>query len=161
VSRIITSRAVLSIMAGNAKVQSRVGLATIGADGTIAMRAGRATRAAINNVMEQDGLPPIETYDLQYRTSDDTAYFLKRDVIVMLGTTGVNQEIDLGDERIELAEVLGYTAVGRAAGQSDPGRVVRVEPKENKPPRLEGEAWQTSLPVILEPEAIGVIHTIS
>jgi hypothetical protein len=161
VNRIVTSRAVVSIMAGNAKVQSRVGLATIGADGTIAMRAGRATRDAINNVMQQGGLPPIETYDLQYRTSDATEYFLKRDVVVMLGSTGATQEIDLGDSRIELADVLGYTAVGRAAGQSDPGRVVRVEPKENKPPRLEGEAWQTSLPVILEPEAIGVIHTIS
>lgn len=161
VSRLITSRNVLSIMAGNAKMQSRVGLATIGADGVIAMRAGRATREAINNVLQQDGLPPIETYDLQYRTSDSSGYFLPRDVVVMVGTTGDANEIDLGDQVVRLDDTLGYTAVGRAAGQPAPGRVVRVEPKANKPPRLEGEAWQTSLPVILHPEAIGVIKDIT
>lgn len=161
VSRIIASRQVLSVMAGNAKVQSRVGLATIGADGSIAMRAGRATQQAINGVLEQDGLPPIETYDLQYRTSDATGYFLPRDVFVMIGATGDGADIDLGDTTVRLENVLGYTAIGRAAGQPGPGRVVRVEPKENKPPRIEGEAWQTSLPVVLHPEAIGVITGIN
>jgi hypothetical protein len=37
---------------------------------------------------------------------------------------------------------------------------VRAEHKEDKPPRIEAQGWQTSLPVITEPEAIGVLTGI-
>ena len=47
-----------------------------------------------------------------------------------------------------------------AAGAA-PGRVVRAEAHEDKPPRIEAEGWQTSLPVITEPEAFAILHTIS
>ena len=79
----------------------------------------------------------------------------------MLATTGRDATLDLGDSEQLLTDTLGYTAIGRAAGQAQPGRVVRMEAFDNKPPRIEGEAWQTSLPVITEPEAIGVIAAIS
>lgn len=162
VGRIITSRTVLSILSGNDKVKTRTGVATINTSGQIAATPGRAARDAINLSLERDGLPPIEIYDLQYRTQTGTGYFLSRAAFVMVATTGRDETIDLGDsEDLTLNDTLGYTAVGRPAGQPDPGRVIRMEAKEDKPPRIEAEGWQTSLPVITEPEGIAVIKAIS
>jgi hypothetical protein len=162
VGRIITSRTVLSILAGNDKVKARTGVATINASGQITATAGRATRDAINGALERDGLPAIETYDLQYRTQTGTGYFLSRSAFVLVATTGQDESIDLGDTNSRMvANTLGYTALGRAAGQAMPGRVLRMEAFENKPPRIEAEGWQTSLPVITNPEAIAVITSIS
>jgi hypothetical protein len=162
VGRIITSRTVLSILAGNDKVKARTGIATLNASGQITATAGRASRDAIAGALGRDGLPPIETYDLQYRTQTGTGYFLPRSVFVMVATTGRDETIDYGDtESIVVNDTLGYMALGRAAGQSAPGRVLRMEAKQDKPPRIEAEGWQTALPVITEPEAIFVVNTIS
>jgi hypothetical protein len=161
VNRIIASRPVISILSGNDKVKARTGVATISVTGQIQATAGRASLDAMNMALEKDGLPPIERYDLQYRTQTGTARFLASNVFVMLATTGRDETIDLGDNEELLTDTLGYTAIGRAAGQATPGRVVRMEAFDNKPPRIEGEAWQTSLPVITEPEAIAVIGGIS
>jgi len=60
-----------------------------------------------------------------------------------------------------LPDTLGYFAIGRPAGQNTPGRVTHLASFTNKPPRIEAEGWQTSLPVIVEPESIGVIHSIT
>lgn len=161
VSRIITSRTVMAIMAGNNTVKTRVGTSVVNASGQITAAAGRATLAAINGALNADGLPPMELYDLQYRTQTGTGYFLPRTVMVLVGTTGQDEELDMGDDQMLVTDTLGYTAVGRAVGQSGPGRVIQAMPKMDKPPRIEAEGWQTSLPVITEPEAIAVINSIS
>jgi hypothetical protein len=162
VGRIITSRTVLSLMAGNDKVKTRTGIATINTSGQIAATPGRASRDAINMALERDGLPPIETYDLQYRTQTGTGYFLSRAAFVLVATTGRDETIDLGDsEDLTLNDTLGYVGVGRAAGQGAPGRVARMEAKMDKPPRIEAEGWQTSLPVITDPEGLAVITGIA
>lgn len=161
VSRMITSRNVLSIMAGNNTVKTRTGLAVVNTSGQIQSSVGRATRDNINGILTADGLPPIETYDLQYRTQSGTGYFLKRDVFVMVATTGQDTTLDFGDSEQLFTDTLGYMAIGRAAGQSAPGRVIRAIAKEDKPPRIEAEGWQTALPVILFPEGISVIHSIT
>lgn len=160
VSRMITSRNVLSIMAGNNTVKTRTGVSVVNASGQITAAAGRATLDAINGILGSDGLPPIELYDLQYRTQTGTGYFLPRDVFVLVATTGRDEEVDLGDEIEFLGNTIGYTAIGRAVGQASPGRVIRAEAKMDKPPRIEAEGWQTALPVITEPEAIAVINDI-
>lgn len=161
VNRIFAGRTVVSILAGNDKVKQRTGVATISATGQITATAGRASLDAMSNALQRDGLPPIEQYDLQYRTQTTTEYFLKRTVFVMVGTTGRDEDIDLGDTAQIVTDTLGYTAMGRPAGQDSPGRVIRAEAKADKPPRIEAEGWQTSLPVITEPEAIAIIHTIA
>lgn len=162
VGRIISSRPVVSTLAGNDKVKARTGVATISASGQIQATAGRASLEAINAALARDDLPPIETYNLQYRTQTGTGYFLKRDVFVMVATTGRDETLDLGDTGpIVLNDTLGYLALGRAAGQAGAGRVLRMEAKEDKPPRIEAEGWQTALPVITEPEAITVITGIA
>lgn len=161
VNRMFTSTAVLAIMSGNNTVKARTNRVIVNTSGQIQSVSGRATRDDINGALQADGLPPIETYDLQYRTQTATQYFLKRDVFVLVATTGQDQTLDFGDSEELFPDTLGYLAIGRAAGQSAPGRVIQAVPKTDKPPRIEAEGWQTSLPVILHPEAIAVITGIT
>lgn len=161
VGRMITSSAVLAKMLGNDEVKKRTGRLVVSSTGQIGGVTGRAAKADLDNTLQSDGLPAIETYDLKYNTQTGTEYFLKRDVFVMLATTGRSELIDFGTEVKLFDDTLGYMAIGRPAGQSDPGRVIRAEPFANKPPRIEAEGWQTSFPIIQEPEAIAVIHTIT
>jgi hypothetical protein len=88
--------------------------------------------------------------------------FLADTVYVMVATTGRDENIDMGDNRIEtINDTLGYAGVGRAAGQAQPGRKIRAAARDDKPPRVETEGWQTALPVMTEPEAVVVITGIS
>jgi hypothetical protein len=163
VGRIITSRAVVSILSGNDKVKTRTGVATINTTGQIAATPGRASRDRIDEALMRDGLPPIETYDLLYHTQAGSGRFLPAGSFVLVATTGRDETIELADaaEDLVINDTLGYVGVGRATGQAAPGRVIRMESKQDKPPRVEGEAWQTSLPVITEPEAVAVITGIA
>jgi hypothetical protein len=57
-------------------------------------------------------------------------------------------------------DTLGYHAIGTTGGSDDPGRVISVDIIDRKkPPRIEVEAWQTSLPIILSPEHVYVLDT--
>lgn len=160
-TRFVMGRQAFSKLANNANVRARVGRAVLTTAGKLQGTTGRATLAEVNGSLAQDGLPPIELYDLQYRTQEGSEYFLDRDAAVMTGATGLEEQIDLGDGQYETIEdTLGYAAIGRGVGQSGSGRVIKLFPYENKPPRVEGEAWQASLPVILEPEAVGSIRGI-
>lgn len=162
VSRIITSTPVMAILAGNDKVKARTGFLLSNTSGQLGVVSGPTDDAAINAALSRFGLPPIEIYNRQYRTQTGTGYFLDQATMVLVGTTGRDEEIDLGDTgSLTVANTLGYTAIGRAAGQAMPGRVLFVEPYNNKPPRVKAEAWATSLPVIMNPEAIATIHTIA
>lgn len=161
-SRIITGRTAYTKFARNALIRQRTGRVVVNASGQIrGVNSGFATLGDINGMLSSDGLPPIELYDLQYRTTTGSQHFLRRDAMVILATTGRNEQLDLGDGVFETIEdTLGYTGIGRAAGQSASGRVVRVENREDKPPRIFSEGWQTALPVITEPEAVAVINGI-
>jgi hypothetical protein len=162
VDKTFTSRKVASKLGKNAKVRARVGRAIVDASGQIQGTSGRADIAAINQSLSADGLPPITLYDLQYRTQTGTGRFLPDDVFVMIASTGRTQEIDIGDVNpLILVDTLGYYGVGKSAGQPNPGAVIQVESHTSKPPRLEGEGYLCGLPVIQEPEAIGVIKEIS
>lgn len=160
VSRIITSRQVVGILSLNAIMRARTNKITINA-GAIEALAGRVDRATLNAIFAADGLPPIETYDLQYRTQQGTGRFMPADVMVFVASTGRDESIDYGDQLELLPDTLGYTAIGRPVGQANSGRVIISTPYRNKPPRIENEGWQTSLPVITEPEAVAVITGIS
>lgn len=160
IRRIITSLNVTQIMAKNAKVRARAGHITVVA-GQITSQQGFATLAQMSQALQSDGLPAIETYDLQYRTQTGSKYFLKRDAMVFVGGSENEESIDIGDGQFETIEnTLGYMAVGRGVGQATPGRYIRVEAKDDKPPRIDAQGWQTSLPVITEPELVGVITGI-
>jgi hypothetical protein len=162
VSRMFTGTDVIAIMGTNTNIRARTGRVGVVNNALVVTTPGNASNQEINDILEMDGLPALERYDLQYRTNTGMGYFLPRGTFVMLATTGRDAEIDLGDaEPIPLPDTLGYVGVGVPAGQDDPGRVIRVEAFANKPPRIEAEGWQTSLPVITEPEAIFVITGIA
>jgi len=167
INRILTTQAVISILAKNAIMRARCGHITVKAsDNTVNNTpAGRASLDRINEQLRSDGLPALERYDLQYRTNTGTTKFMSStvsgEVFVMVCTTGRDQTIDRGDlEPLIIPNTLGYAAIGRAAGQSGPGRAQYVRFVDGKPPRVEGQSWQASLPVIQSPEAIAVIRGI-
>lgn len=162
VNRMVTSTAVVTKLLKNEQIRSRIGsVAVIG--GVTAGLHAITSLEKLNSLFTDHGLPAIELYDLQYRTNTSTGYFLSQSAFVMLGTTGRTETLDFGDsEQIpELQHTLGYTGIGTPAGQQSPGRAIFVRSHSDKPPRVEVQAWQTSLPVITEPEAIYVINSIA
>lgn len=160
-SRIITSRAVVSILAGNDKIKTRTGRVVVNTSGQIQGAIGRVTLSDLNSIFTADGLPPIETYDLQYRTSTGVGRFKAIDSFTMIGATGLQELVDLGDVTEPLDNVVGYLASGVPAGQDNPGRRVLVRAFDDKPPRVEGQAWQTTIPVITVAESIARIGSIT
>lgn len=163
-SRIITSTPVVRKLQGNTKIKEAAGLpfgAIVPAGATI---TGPRTvdLDALNNYFTRNDLPAIETYDRRYRDQTGLHRFLGDNNFIMLSTTGRDESIiPIQGGVINLPNTTGYYAIGRAAGQSAPGRVLRVTPYYDKPPRLEGQCWQTGLPVFTEPESITVITGIS
>jgi hypothetical protein len=156
-NRAITSTSRAQVIARHPLTMQAMGRFTIGPGGTITTQNAFSSVTDLSQWMVAQGLPPIQTYDLMARTDTGTIRFLDETKVVLLATTARDQTVDLGDEQRLLPNTLGYTAVGRAAGQAQPGVVIRAEAKEDKPPRIQAEGWATTLPVIQEPEAIGVL----
>lgn len=173
-ARIITSTNVTTILSNNLLLRQRAGYVSI-ISGVVVGLSSLLSQDDLNAMAQKNGLPPFEVYDTQYFTQNAGTttvttsgvtftgnWYLKRNVMVFIAATGRNEEIDRGDlEPVVRQDTLGYVGIGRAGGQDTPGMVVEVEAKKGKTPRIEGQAWQTSLPVILEPEAICVIKNIS
>jgi hypothetical protein len=161
-SRIITDMTTSKILASNAKILARNGRLTVVGGAVTNTPSGRVFGNEINALFGRDGVPPIELYDRQYRTQTGSGYYWPRGYMLIACTTGRNQDIDRGDlEPLTVSEVLGYTAVGPAAGEMDPGPVLNVDTSVRKPKTITGEAHQASLPVLEEPEAFIVLSGIA
>ncbi len=161
VGRIITSNKVIMTLQNNAKMKARAGRINVAAGTTVGL-PGRLSLQELNNILSEDNLPPIEKYDQKYTTATGSARYLTENVMVFVAKTGRDETlVDPDANPLVLQDTIGYQAIGRAAGQSSPGRAIVVTPFDNKPPRIEGEAWQAAFPVILEPEAIVVIKSIT
>jgi len=160
--RIITSGNVLSTLSTNAKVRERAG-GFVASGGSIVGVPGSLSRERLNELADADQMPPFEAYDDIYFTQTGFGHVTPRDEMLFVGATGREGRVDRGDlEPVVKGDTLGYTAVGRPAGQPVPGRVIKVNAKpDSKPPRVEGEAWQTSFPVVTDPEAVAVIQDIA
>lgn len=161
-SRILTSTQVVSTLARNAKISSRTGtLQVVG--GSLVAAGGFATVNSINQMLQSNGLPVIETYDAVYRDDAGASHpFLPAGTMLFVAQGGQNEQtFQFEDETRVVSNPLGYTALGRVAGQSTPGPIINVGFFGNYPPRVEIEAVSESLPVILEPEAVAVINTIT
>lgn len=159
VNRIVTSRRLATVLRNHPLIAARLSTFVVTPTGDINGMPGYSTFSKLNGILAEEGLPGIETYDLLYGTSGGNERYLPEDRMVFVATTGREEVIDLGDdEPLIMMDTLGYAGIGRAAGQSAPGRVVNLEAFTSKPPRIEAEGWQTQLPVILEPEAIAVLQ---
>jgi len=152
VGRIITSTRVAGMIARHAKVRAAIG----GEGATVPVRV---TRELVNGYLQDNGLPALEVYDLTARNRDgSTVRFKRENALTLIADTGRTAQVDLPDEQRILANTLGYTAVGRAAGQQDSGVIVKVKYQDEKPVGLRGEAYATAAPVILDPEAVAVVN---
>lgn len=159
---LIAGSPVIRVLLSHPEVQSAVGGYIGISAGALVGNTTRPTLEALNQYFEREGLPALIPYNLKYRTQTATEFFLKRDVMVGLALTGRNMSIDLGDdEKLLLQDGIGYVGIGRAAGQDEPGRAGSVEVFQNKPPRAEFEGWQTSFPVVQDPEAVYCINSIT
>lgn len=158
IGRLIGSRRVMSILARNEIMAQRAGRYVRVTDSNILMQG--ASTGDVNAVLGADDLPPVEMYDLTYFTPSGIERFFPNDVLVGIAATGQDEQVGLAEDMRYIPNTAGYTAIGRPAGQPGPGRVLRVDAFDNKPPRLEAEGWQTSLPVITDPESIFVITGI-
>ena len=161
--RLITTRNVISNMTRNAKVQARGGIAVV-RNGTIVQGSTRVTRESINGVLQDDGLPPFETYDMLYRTSLGQRRFFPNGYVLMIANTGRDVAIDFPDVAPllnqsdlftdnEVGNILGYTAIGVPTGEITPGRKIVVKTIEDLPPAINAQGWQTSLVVPQEMQA--------
>ncbi len=163
-SRILTSTPVIRKLQGNTKIKEAAGLpfGAIVPSGAAVIGPRLVDLDNLNGFFQRNGLPAIEPYDRRYRDGTGLHRFIGDNNFVMLSTTGRDESvIPITGGVINLPNTTGYYAIGRAAGQSSPGRVLRVTPFYDKPPRLEGQCWQTGLPVFTEPESITVITGIS
>lgn len=161
VTRIITTYSSLGKLMNNAKVAERTSSLRLVTGGLLTSIAQRVTAEQVRAFLMADDLPSIETYDLMYNTLTGQTRFLPEGTMVFLCETGVDANIPVGETDRYIPDVLGYTAIGRGVGQQGSGRVIKVRYFDNKPPRLEAEGWQTSLPIITDPEAMAVISGIS
>lgn len=161
VTRIITRRPVISILTLNEKMRNRMGITTMAPGVMAGVAPGFLDLASMNAIFSRDGLPPLEEYDLQYRTTSGSSYFLSGNTMVFICQTGRDESIDYGDGTKIVTDTLGYTAIGRATGQQDPGRHADMWAFTTRPPRIESQGWQTTLPIITEPEAVACINNIA
>lgn len=153
--RMITSQDVVSMMLTNDTVKASIIHQSMSS-------VGRVSLELLNQAFDSHGWPMIERYDLRYQTESGSERFLPNNVFVILGETEQEATIDKGDEEpMFLPNLLGFYALGKTSGQSEPGRIVNMKYENWNPPRIEGECVQAGIPVITEPEAIGVINAIT
>jgi hypothetical protein len=160
---IMTTTPIRAKMSKNNDIKERAGKIVVDADGSLKAARGRASLEQINEALRADGLPAMTINDTQFATQTESGFFMPRTDFLITASTGREETIDLGgdEEPLILTDTLGYTAQGKAAGQPAPGVKTLVTPFENKPPRIEGEAWQTSFPVPTEPEAVYRIRVVA
>lgn len=161
IARIVMGLPAITLLLNNTIIKGRIGPVVIANGNNLMQSSSIIDVTALNSLFARNNLPAIEPYNLQYRTSTGSKFFLRRDAALIVGRSDNEETLDLGEGTFEvLPGTLGYTAVGRGVGRSSPGRYIRSEAFDNKPPRINAEGWQTSLPVITEPELVGVINGI-
>lgn len=168
INRIVGDTQLLSVLASNDIMRQRLGSITFSNNGSsINTRQGLVSAQALNNYLQAEwGLPPIELYDTTYAKNNGSGrdYFKKRGAMCFVSTTGRDEMFDRPTEADDqtdidiITDTLGYYAIGRPVGQATSGKVIETEVKTMKPVGIYGQSFQTSFPVITEPEAIAVIQ---
>lgn len=162
VNRIITSFQVMQVLLSNPNIATRANRAVIDANGQLRGMAGLLSIQDLNALAAANGMPNFETYDLSYNTTTGSGRFFPNDAMMFIASTGRDEELEWGDPVLLVPDTLGYTGIGTGVGQTEPGRVIYANPfLTTKPPRIECEGWQASLPVITEPDAIAMITGIT
>lgn len=179
VTDMICTPKLTSVLQTNAKVATRTSGVVVNSSGQIQGVSGRVSMAALQQINSDEGLPPFTIYNAGYETPTGFKRYLDspagdRDYLILLGQSQLQWDMktdfaarvdgvtsaNFDNQAVVLDNVLGYYAVGRNVGQGAPGRTIYTEFRGKKPVGLFGEAYQTGLPVIQQPEAIYVIQVI-
>lgn len=178
VTDMICSPKLMSVLQTNAKVVTRTSRVVVNVSGQIQGSTGRVSMADLQAINTAEGLPQFTIYNAGYETDTGYKRYLDspnndRDYLVLMGRSGLMWDMrtdfaarvdgvpttDFDAAAFEpLQNTLGYYAVGRNVGQAAPGRTIYTEFQPKKPVGLFGEAYQTGLPVIQQPDAIYVIQ---
>ena len=173
----------MSVLRQNAEVVKRTSKVIVNASGQLAGSTGRVTQADLQMINQDEGLPPLTKYNAGYESPTGFKRYLDspngdRDYLVLIGRSGLQWDMKtdyasrvdgvtgtydasaLEVKDLTINNTLGYYGIGRNVGQGSSGRTVYTESQLKKPVGLYGEAYQTGLPVIQEPQAIYVIQVL-
>jgi hypothetical protein len=153
-----------SDFAKNTETKKRTNKVTVNANGQIMAIGSRPSKAEVNQMLDDEGLPPFTAYDFGYYK--DLVNFERymepmsdRHFLLIIGSTDTSLEVTIDNEQEPLIlNPIGYYGVGTNVGQADPGRTVFSEVQQRKPQGLYGESYQTGLPVIQDPDSVYVIE---
>lgn len=171
VSRIITSRKVVNILARNMNMVRRSSGIRPSEDSYV----GVASPARTNGYLQTEGFPAIETYEARYTEQQGRARvrnrYMPEDAIVFVFDTGQPNDLALelaeedGREYVPAAasSSIGYTGIGTVSGHSAPGKRVYLNSNEGETvrPRVIGESAATTLPVFEHPNAFKAYTGVS
>jgi hypothetical protein len=106
-------------------------------------------------------LPAPIVYDRVYPTQLGSYRFLEDSKMIFICGTGQDRDIEFmteqGLKRELLGDVLGYYGEGISEGQLAPGMVLTLKTSDLKPVGVYAEGYREGFPVVMHPEAIGVI----
>lgn len=162
VTRVISTKQVFNdFLIPNTAIQS-FGIDTIQVPGTstvVSRQQGLSETQKVVKALAAYDIPQPEFYEHGYSDQDNGYTRFVQNKIIMVCETGRNQDVDLGNNAnpIIVPNTLGYTGIGIATGQLAPGVATKVEAFDGKDARIEASGWQTSFPVLQDPEAFVVI----
>lgn len=125
--------------------------------GTAVELQSRPEVQAMLSALAAIGIPAPKTYDLGYTDQLGWQPFMSQRFVIICQTDRELQlELSKDESPLVLVNTLGYTGIGKATGQLTPGVATDIKSYTGKDARLEATGWQTSFPVIQEPEAYAV-----
>lgn len=162
IARVIMSGATQLRLVSNTKFQDR---ARYGAAGYVppndSIIRGFPAIGDVATVFQRNGLPAPEIYDGTYEDFDEAGNtvrnrYLGEHKIVFVGTSDLQEEVaPLAGDTFFVGNTLGYTAIGTPQGEDDSGRVIKLKAfTDDKPYRIETKGWETSLPILEQPERL-------
>jgi hypothetical protein len=160
--RIVSTNKSLNILRRNPHSKDRAGKSVVTTDNTGKVQAvrlsGSISMADLSGIFESEGLQAPVQHDLriQTRTGEKRAY--AEGHMSLIASTGRTEDVRFNQDNPEDVKVvndtLGFNGIGKPNGTSTPQRRTAMRAfTDEKAARIEGEGWQTTGPVILDPEA--------
>ena len=122
--------------------------------------SGIVDDADIDNIFRNLGVQAPRSYDLRGFTPGHVQRrFYAEGGMTFVASTGVTEEVrwnvdNPADVRI-VTDIVGVLGLGRANGQPASGRQVRMRSfLDQTDARLEGEGWQATGPILMQPQAV-------
>lgn len=164
--RSILTNEVRTILKENPFTALRVGKANLvlNSDGTIRAQSipGVITDDELDAAFTGLKVQTPLTQDLRIATRTGQKRAFQEGALAFIASTGQTEQVIYNQDDpkavpLEVADTIGFTGIGKAAGQGTPGRRTATRVFANQSDaRVEFEGWQCTGPVINQPQAISV-----